>query len=158
MGFSAILLDTTVDRGYVSPVDFGSIGLGLGASIGVACSPADRRTILTIGDGALLMSLGDLDTAARHQLPIIVVVMDDAAYGAELHHLAVDGEPTQHSVFARVDFESIANGMGCRAASVRSMDDLAGLEDLIALPEGPLVLDCKVDQSIRAKWFEEFYA
>lgn len=158
MGFSGILFDVVPDAGYVSPVDFGSIGLAMGAALGSACAANGRRTILTIGDGALLMSLGDLETAARHGLPLIAVVLDDAAYGAELHHLAVDGDPFDQSLFEEVDFAAVARGLGWNAVQVRSVADLDGVGQLAADTTRPLLIDCKIDRGVRARWFDEMWS
>ena len=62
----------------------GSTGLGLGVAIGAAVARPKRATVLFAGDGGFSMSLADLETVARHQLPLTFVVMDGGAYGAEL--------------------------------------------------------------------------
>ena len=68
--------------------DFASVGLGLPTSIGVACAPSERPTVLFIGDGGLLMTLGELETAGRLGARLIVTV---------LHYLAPSRFPTSTS-------------------------------------------------------------
>ncbi len=49
-----------------------------------------------LGDGGALMGIAELDTAVRLRLPLVVVVYDDDAYGAEVHHFGPDGHPAGH--------------------------------------------------------------
>src|SRR6516162_8714648 len=67
--------------------DFASIGLGFGAALGVAKARPDKTTVLIVGDGGFLMTMGELETVVREDLPIVIVLMNDCAYGAELHFL-----------------------------------------------------------------------
>ena len=46
-----------------------------------------------LGDGGFLMAAAELATAVHLGLPLLVVVYDDAAYGAEVHHFGPDGHP-----------------------------------------------------------------
>lgn len=61
------------------------IGLGTGGAVGAATARPDRTTVLVTGDGGLQMSLADLVTFAGVPGRKIVVVFNDAGYGAELH-------------------------------------------------------------------------
>jgi thiamine pyrophosphate-dependent acetolactate synthase large subunit-like protein len=65
--------------------DFASIGLAFGAALGVARARPDRTTVMVVGDGGFLMTMGDLETVVREELPMVIVLMKDCAYGAELH-------------------------------------------------------------------------
>ena len=90
-GYPVAYMGVPDGRSFVCGIDFGSIGLGLGLAMGAAVARPERHTILFIGDGGLLMSLGELETAVRYQLPILIVVMNDAAYGSELQILRLVG-------------------------------------------------------------------
>ncbi len=74
-------------------VDFASIGMGFGTALGFACGTPDRTTVLFVGDGGFLMTMGELETAAREDIPLVIVVINDAAYGAELHFLKMRDMP-----------------------------------------------------------------
>ena len=63
------------------------------AAIGAAIARPDRLTVACLGDGGALMSLPELETLARLRLPMLVVIYDDAAYGAEVHHFRPHGPP-----------------------------------------------------------------
>src|SRR5699024_5309013 len=72
--------------GYRRPLGFQSIGVALSTVIGAAFALPDRIAIAGIGDGGFMMSHVELDTAVRHKIPLVVVVYNDDAYSAEVHH------------------------------------------------------------------------
>jgi thiamine pyrophosphate-dependent acetolactate synthase large subunit-like protein len=137
--------------------DFASIGLGFGTALGVAKARPDETTVLVIGDGGFLMTLGELETVVREDLPLVIVVMNDCAYGAELHFLKMRELPVAKSVFPDVDYAPIAEGFGFQAATIRTLDDLAKMAPLLAKPEGPVLLDCKLNASVAAPFMSEFH-
>jgi thiamine pyrophosphate-dependent acetolactate synthase large subunit-like protein len=132
--------------------DFASIGLGFGAALGYACATPQATTVLVVGDGGLLMTLGELETVVREDIPLVVVVMNDAAYGAEVHYLKMRDMPVSTSAFADVDFAPIAQALGFSVATIRSMQDLEDAAALIRNPDGPVLLDCKINGAIPAPW------
>src|SRR5699024_3710683 len=62
---------------------FGSIGLGTATAIGAAVARPEVPTALYVGDGGTMQALGELHTAVRNELPLIVMVLNDHCYGAE---------------------------------------------------------------------------
>lgn len=132
--------------------DFASIGLGIGAALGYACGVPQATTLLVVGDGGLLMTLGELETVVREDVPLVIAVMNDAAYGAEVHYLKMRDMPVSTSAFADVDFAPIAQALGFSVATIRSLQDLEAAADLIRQPDGPVLLDCKINGAIPAPW------
>lgn len=137
--------------------DFASIGIGFGTALGVAKARPDSTTVLVIGDGGFMMTMGELETAAREDLPLIIILMNDCAYGAELHFLKMWQLPVQKSVFPDVDFAPVAEAFGFQAATIRSLDDLQAVSDLLANPDGPIFLDCKINADVAAPFMGEFH-
>lgn len=135
--------------------DSASIGLGFGTALGFAAGTPDRPTVLVVGDGAFLMALGELETVAREDLPLIIVVMNDCAYGAELHFLQERGMPAALSQFPDIDYAPVAEAFGFEAATVRTLDELRALEAMLADPDGPILLDCKINSSVVAPFLLE---
>lgn len=157
MGFPAMHMEVPDPSQFVFTLDFGSIGLGLGAAIGAAVARRDRITVAAIGDGGLLMSLGELDTAVRYRLPMLIVVYNDEAYGAEMHFLRMLGRPDAESLFETPPLDEVARALGAGAMSVRGPRDLDGLADRLADLDGPLLLDCRISREVRAVWLEEAF-
>jgi thiamine pyrophosphate-dependent acetolactate synthase large subunit-like protein len=137
--------------------DFASIGLGFGTALGVAKARPDDTTVLVIGDGGFLMTMGELETVVREDLPLVIVLMNDCAYGAELHFLKMRDLPVAKSVFPDVDYAPIAEGFGFQAATIRTLDDLRKAAPMITRPEGPVFLDCKLNAAVAAPFMSEFH-
>ena len=68
-------------RQLLYPMGWGTLGFGLPASIGAAVAAPGRRTVCVAGDAGLLYAAGELATIAENQLPVTVIVNDDAGYG-----------------------------------------------------------------------------
>jgi thiamine pyrophosphate-dependent acetolactate synthase large subunit-like protein len=141
---------------FTHSLDSGSVGLGLGTAIGVARGRPDRTVVVMIGDGGMLMSMGEIETIIREDLPMIVVVMNDAAYGAEVHILRGQNMPVAKAKFFDVDFAPMAEPLGFDCHTVRSVADLQKLAPLLAKPDGPMVIDCKINGEVIAPFITEF--
>ncbi|MFO1161184.1 MAG: thiamine pyrophosphate-binding protein [Reyranellaceae bacterium] len=137
--------------------DFASIGLGFGTALGVARAKPDETTVLVIGDGGFLMTMGELETVVREDLPMVIVLMNDCAYGAELHFLKMRELPVAKSVFPDVDYAPVAEAFGFQAATIRTLEDLQKIAPLLARPDGPVFLDCKLNAAVAAPFMSEFH-
>jgi acetolactate synthase I/II/III large subunit len=112
---------------FASIRDFGAIGSNVAHAIGIAVARNDRRILLLDGDGSLLMHIQELETIRRHGLAMLIVALNDGAYGSEVHKLRADGFSARQVQFGRSDFAAMARGFGLRGQSVT---DLAALERL----------------------------
>lgn len=158
-GFAPMHLRVPDGHGFVMTQAFQSVGLGVATGIGAAIARPDRPAVAVVGDGGLAMALGELDAAAAQGLKLLVVVLDDGAYGAEVHHFGPMGEPTRLVEFGQRDFAGVARALGMAALTVRSTGDL-GAETFTTWcrrPDGPFLLDCKVDPAFRAEWLAEAF-
>ena len=140
---------------FKSAHDFSSIGMGFGTAIGYAVGAPDRTTAFFVGDGSFLMNLGELETVAREDVSLVIVVMNDCAYGAELHYLKMRDAPVAKSVFPDIDFAPIAAGFGFQTATVRTLDELRALAPMLRRPQGPILIDCKITASVMAPFLLE---
>ena len=68
--------------------------------MGAAAARPNSTVVLFDGDGSLLMNVQELETIARHKLNIIIVAMNDGAYGSEVHKLRSEGLSETGSVLA----------------------------------------------------------
>jgi thiamine pyrophosphate-dependent acetolactate synthase large subunit-like protein len=157
MGWPSMYLRVPDAAGFVFPQAFQCVGLALGNAIGAAIARPDRLTVAALGDGGALLSLPEFETLGRLRLPILVVIYNDAAYGAEVHHFAPMGEAVDLAQFPATDFAALARAAGCRGATARSLDDLADLRAWLAAPDGAFVLDAKVDPAIYGEWLAEAF-
>jgi thiamine pyrophosphate-dependent acetolactate synthase large subunit-like protein len=157
LGYPSMYLEVPDQQGFVFPNAFQSVGLGLASGIGAAVARLDRISISAIGDGGALMFLGELETAVRYRLPMLVVIYNDAAYGAEVHHFGPMGYPVDLARFPDTDFGALARAVGAEGITVRNKGDLAPLKEWLERREGPLVIDAKVNPEVRAEWLEEAF-
>jgi thiamine pyrophosphate-dependent acetolactate synthase large subunit-like protein len=157
LGYPSMYLAVPDQQGFIFPQAFQSVGLGLASGIGAAVARQDRLSVAAIGDGGALMALGELETAARYHLPMLVVIYNDAAYGAEVHHFGPMGHPVDLTRFPETDFAALARAMGTEGITVRNREDLTPLEGWLERRDGPLVIDAKVNPEVRAEWLEEAF-
>jgi thiamine pyrophosphate-dependent acetolactate synthase large subunit-like protein len=157
MGFPPMYLRVPDPAGFVFTQAFQSIGLGLASGMGAAIARPDRLTVACLGDGGALMALPELETLARLRLPMLVVIYNDAAYGAEVHHFRPHGHPVELVQFPDTDFTALAEAVGARGLTVRGEEDLAAIEPWLAERDGPLVVDAKITPDFCAEWLEEAF-
>jgi thiamine pyrophosphate-dependent acetolactate synthase large subunit-like protein len=158
MGYPAMYLDVPDPEGFVFTQAFQSIGLGLATAVGAAVARPDRLTVAALGDGGALMGISELETVVRLGLDLLVVVYDDEAYGAEVHHFGPGGYPLDHVRFPPADLAEIGRGFGCEGVTVREPGDLAAVRQWIAGPrEQPMVVDAKVTRAVPSWWLDEAF-
>ena len=103
------------------------------------------------------MALPELETLARLRLPVLVVIYDDAAYGAEVHHFRPQGHPVELVQFPDTDFAALARAAGARGLTATAPEDLDAMEPWLAERDGPLVVDAKITPDFCAEWLEEAF-
>ena len=158
MGYPSMYLSVPDEAGFCFTQAFQSIGLGLASAIGAAVARPDRMTVAALGDGGALMGVSELETVVRLGIPMVVVVYDDEAYGAEVHHFGPDGDPLDTVRFPPADIAAIGRGFGFEGVTVRSAGDLAAVRGWVEGPrERPLLIDAKVTSARGSWWLEEAF-
>ncbi len=158
MGYPSMYLSVPDEAAFCFTQAFQSIGLGLATAIGAAAARPDRLPVAALGDGGALMGVSELETVARLGLPMVVVVYDDEAYGAEVHHFGPDGDPLDVVRFPPADIAAIGRGFGFDGVTVRDAADLTPVRDWLAgARERPLLIDAKVTSSRGSWWLEEAF-
>jgi thiamine pyrophosphate-dependent acetolactate synthase large subunit-like protein len=107
--------------------DFGAVGSGLSYTVGVAAARRSGKVVIFEGDGSLLMHIQELETLKRHGLKALICVMNDGAYGSEIHKLRQDGIDDSGAIFGRPDFAAIATGFGLRGARITDVGQFRSL-------------------------------
>lgn len=145
--FDGLTLGPT-DR-FLWTVDFLSLGQALPMSVGAAMAEEERTTITVCGDGGLMMVLQELETAARNDVPLVVVVFNDEALGAEYHMAKIRGYSGESGRMTAPDFADVAADLGATGHTIRSVEDVEALAgELDGDLPGPVVLDCKVNPEV----------
>ncbi len=128
--------------------EFGAIGNGTSFAMGVAAARPDSQVVLFDGDGSLMMHVQELETIKRHGLNILIIVMNDGAYGSEVHKLRSEGMPEEGSVFGYCDFAAVARGFGLAGQTFRSLDGLPQRVAEFAAHGGAAVWDFHVSDKV----------
>lgn len=154
MGWAPRHLSAPDPEGMLLPgLGLHCIGLGAGSVIGVAAAREERLPVLVTGDGGFLMELSELDTMVRELSSALVIVMNDAAFGMEVHQYGARGLDTGAMRFPEVDFAALAEAIGARGAKIRALDDLdrvaTWLEDGA---QGVFIADVAISPEVVADW------
>lgn len=164
MGYPSQYLAVPDEFGFCFTQAFQAIGLGLYTAIGAALAQPTRLPVLGAGDGGFLMGISELETAVRLKLPLVCIVYNDAAYGAEVHHFAHGGKSVNLSsvTFPDTDIAAIARGFGADGITVRTLKDLRPVEDWVAAYNSgsqsrPLVIDAKIASDGGSWWLAEAF-
>lgn len=157
MGYPSAYLRVPDQDGFCFTQAFQSIGLGLSTAIGAAIARPDRLAVAALGDGGFHMGLSELETLVRLGLPMLILVYDDAAYGAEVHHFGADAD-LETVRFPDTDIAAIARGFGAEAVTVREPSELAAVRAwLDGARERALVVDAKIASDGGAWWLAEAF-
>jgi acetolactate synthase-1/2/3 large subunit len=128
--------------------EFGAIGNGISFAMGVAAARPERKVVLFDGDGSLMMHVQELETIKRHRLNILIVVINDGAYGSEVHKLRAEGLPEEGSVFGYCDFAGIARGFGLAGKTFTTLDGLPKLVAELGASRDAAVWDFHVSDQV----------
>jgi thiamine pyrophosphate-dependent acetolactate synthase large subunit-like protein len=128
--------------------EFGAIGNGISFAMGVAVARPGDTVVLFDGDGSLLMHVQELETIARHGLNILIVVLNDGAYGSEIHKLRAEGLSDEGAVFGRTDLAAIARGFGVAGETITDLDALPGMVEAFAERGGAAVWDVPISDRV----------
>ncbi len=158
MGYPSMYLSIPDENGFCFTQAFQSVGLGLATAIGAALAQPHRLPVAALGDGGALMGAAELETVRRLGLPMVVIVYNDDAYGAEVHHFEPGGFPMTTVRFPATDIAAIGQGYGFETVSVRTVADFGPVADWVAGPRRrPLLIDAKVSRDHASWWLEEAF-
>jgi acetolactate synthase I/II/III large subunit len=112
--------------------------------------------VVALGDGGALMGLPELETLIRLSRSALVVIFNDAAYGAEVHMYRPVVTDVSPATFGDTDFAAVARSLGASAATVRTASDLDAVRAWRDQGcQGTIVLDCKVVPDVVASYLSE---
>ena len=127
-------------------LEYGSMGWAIGSAIGTALACEDDPVVCITGDGAMLMSGGEVSVARQENLNIIFIILNDSEFGMVKHGQRLGtGEPTAFSL-PEVDFVMWGESMGVPGYYIHSSQDLEQLKlkEILSIP-GPKIFDVYVD-------------
>jgi thiamine pyrophosphate-dependent acetolactate synthase large subunit-like protein len=133
---------------FLTVREFGAIGIGTSFALGAAAARPGEPVVLLDGDGSLLMHIQELETIARHNLPVLIAVLNDGAYGSEILKLRARGFSDTGAVFGSPDFKAIASGFGFISERVTDLASLGRLVADLGHSRTPYLIDLPIRQDI----------
>jgi len=139
-GWAAAFSRVRTPRSYVAPRGLAGIGWGGGGMIGARVAvPADRHVVLLTGDGAWGYCLAEFETAARLNMDITCVVLNNKSLGWIAHIQARKGQPL--STYSDIDFAQAAQAMGGSGTRASTTDEFQEALGKALVMAGPTLID-----------------
>ncbi len=135
-------------RQFISSGGLGTMGYGLGASIGAKYGKPDQYVFNIAGDGCFRMNLNELATASRYNVPIIQVVLNNHVLGMvrQWQTLFYGKRYSATILEDKVDFCKTAEGLGCKAIKVTKKEEVASAIQEAMDHHGPVVIECIIQE------------
>ncbi|KMT63720.1 thiamine pyrophosphate-binding protein [Catenovulum maritimum] len=131
---------------YRVSMGYGSMAWSIGAVIGSALASPNKPHICLAGDGAWLMSSHEIGVAVIHKLPIVFVILNDAAFGMIKFGQQLSQAESIGWQLNQVDFAALAKAQGANGIIIESVADLEAVNlDELFDSEGPTLLDVRID-------------
>lgn len=132
---------------YLTHGHLSCMGIGLGLAIGAQAANPGRRVLLMAGDGAVGFTIAEFDSAVRHKLPMVVVVMKNRSWGASQRFQEVfpGARHIVGTTLRDVDYAGVARGFGADGVSVTALADLRPALDAALASHRPTCIDVRVD-------------
>ena len=137
-------------RSFLTSGGLGTMGYGLPAALGAQCGLPDRKVILFVGDGGVMMNCQELATAANYDFPVKVLIFNNQTLGmvAQWQRMFYGGRYAHTSLKGNTDFVKLAEAMGVTGLRVTKPEELDKvLEEALATP-GPVVVDIWIPEKV----------
>jgi acetolactate synthase-1/2/3 large subunit len=130
-----------------------AMGAGFPAAITAKILNPERNVLAVVGDGGFMMNSQELETALRYNVPVVILVLNDNAFGFIKWKQRCKGFPCFALDYSNPDFIKYAESFGAVGMKVKEGDDLSKLLHRAFLMKKPVIIECPIDYSVN---FEAF--
>lgn len=125
----------------------GTMGYGLGASIGAKCARPDKCVVNIAGDGCFRMNMNEIATAVRSQIPVIEVILNNHVLGMvrQWQDLFYEKRYSATVLNDQVDFVKLAEAMGAKAFRASTREEFVRIFEKARGLNEPVLIDCQID-------------
>ena len=137
----------TKPRTFLTSGGLGTMGYGLGASLGAKMGMPDKTVVNVAGDGCFRMNMNEIATAARYNIPIIQVVVNNHVLGMVRQWQTLFYEKRYSATVLNdaVDFVKLAEAMGAVGIRAATREEFQkAFQEALAMGR-PVVIDCQID-------------
>ncbi len=136
---------------------FGAVGQGLGVAIGTGAGNPGRQHVVVEGDGSMMFNLQELETIVRHKMQMVLVVWNDAGYGAEVHKLVAKGFDEKLAQWESPNFVALAKAFGGDGVKLSSPSEMGGAVAEGLRKGGLYLIDARVSPSTPTEPYAKVY-
>lgn len=153
--YVAPYLSAASGRDFQFGCGFGCIGQAVPLAVGAAVAEPDRLVVAFEGDGSMPMNLAELQSAVRLKCNLLVIVLNNGAYGSEYYKLMLgDLDPASSRFDRPMDTVAVASAMGVTARAVTDPAQLRPvLRGLLAMT-GVRLLDISIARSLMSEVYQ----
>jgi acetolactate synthase I/II/III large subunit len=137
--------------------NFGAVGQGLGVAIGTGAGNPGRQHVAVEGDGSMMFNLQELETVVRHKLQMVLVVWNDAGYGAEVHKLVAKGFDEKLAQWESPDFVALAKAFGGDGVKLGDVSEIGGAVAEGLRKGGLYLIDARVSPTTPTEPYAKVY-
>ena len=137
-------------RSFISSGGLGTMGYGLGASIGSKVGNPDTKVINVAGDGSFYMNLNELSTLAKFNIPVIELVFDNNVLGMvrQWQRLFYDKHFSQTTLDRDTDYMKLAEAFGIKGYVINKKSEVKEILQKALNDNCPVLIDCRIDKDI----------
>lgn len=134
-------------RQFLSSGGLGTMGYGLGASIGAQLACPEKQVINIAGDGSFHMNCNELSTASKYGIPVIELLFNNQVLGMvrQWQKLFYGGRFSQTTLEKKTNYELLAQAFGVQAMTIRTKEDVEPVLTAALRAEGPVLINCLTD-------------
>lgn len=148
--WAAQFYDFKHPRHFITSGGLGTMGFGLGASIGAQVANPGKQVVNIAGDGSFHMNANELSTAAKYNIPIIELLFNNEVLGMvrQWQKLFYDGRFSQTTLEKKTNYEKLAEAYGVKAMTIATIDDIEPVLRAALAEQGPVFINCIIDRDI----------
>lgn len=135
-------------RSFISSGGLGTMGYGLGASIGAKIGNPDKTVINVAGDGSFFMNMNELSTLKKFNIPVIQLLFDNNVLGMvrQWQRLFYEKRFSQTVIDRGTDYEKLAEAFGVEYFRIESQNDIRPVLEQALKAKRPVLVDCIIDK------------
>lgn len=133
-------------RQMITSGGLGTMGFGLGAALGAQLAVPHRRVVNVAGDGSFHMNCSELSTAAKYNIPVIELIMNNNVLGMvrQWQKLFYEGRFSQTTLNKPTNYELLAEAFGVKAFTIRTCEEVESVLKQALAHQGPVLINCLV--------------
>ena len=137
-------------RTFLTSGGLGTMGYGLGACIGAKYACPESRAINIAGDGSFHMNCNELSTAAKYNVPIVEIIMNNEVLGMvrQWQKLFYGKRYSNTTMEKPTDYQKLAEAFGVKGYTIKTRAELEPVLKEALAQDGPVLVNCLIDKDM----------